>query len=63
MTILALSSNSDDYGVYVGGYRNSYGTPLAFRGTLDERLAFRRKHTVTQGISGARITDAAGNPA
>lgn len=35
----------NDYGVYARGYRNSYGTSLAFRGTLDECLAWRRAHS------------------
>jgi hypothetical protein len=39
--IVRLSEN--EFGLYVSNYRNSFGTPLYFRGTLEEVLEARKK--------------------
>ncbi len=39
-TIIQFSER--EFGLYVRGYRNEYGTPLYMRGTLKEVLAARR---------------------
>ena len=42
-TIVCLNSENEDYGLYISGYRNpDTGTPLFYRGTLDEILDHRR---------------------
>ena len=41
-SIIALETARDDFGVYASGTRSSFGTPLVFRGTLDECIAFTR---------------------
>lgn len=43
LQIVPLNRDADDYGVYSTGARGPYGTPLVFRGTLDECLAYRRE--------------------
>ena len=41
-TIVCFCPGVDDFGLYVRGYRNEYGTALYARGTLDEILEIRR---------------------
>lgn len=39
--IVCLHAATNDYAVYVSGARGPYGTPLVFRGTLEDCLAHR----------------------
>jgi hypothetical protein len=43
MRYYIVQFSADDFGLYLNGYRNDFGTPLYFRGTLDQVLAERAK--------------------
>lgn len=34
--VVRLSNDSDDYGLYVNGQRNTFGTTMVCRGTLEQ---------------------------
>ena len=34
--------SADEFGVYVRGFRNSFGTPLYFRGSFEDVIAVTR---------------------
>ncbi len=48
INIVPLSNSADDYGLYITGHVNDFGTPLHTRGTLDEVLSARAELTATR---------------
>jgi hypothetical protein len=40
--IICFNSDLNDFGLYAQGHRNAFGTPLIFRGTLEEVLEVRK---------------------
>ncbi len=45
--VTPLNADADDFAVYNSDERGEFGTPLVFRGTLDECLAARREQEAT----------------
>lgn len=43
LIIIPLNSAADDFGVYSTRSRGEFGTPLVFRGTLEECIDYRNR--------------------
>jgi hypothetical protein len=44
LIIIEFERGTDDFGVYHSHLRGEFGTPLVFRGTLDECRLYRSIH-------------------
>lgn len=47
--------SDSESGLYIGGYRNSFGTPLAFRGTDDEIQHWLDTHEIEAKFSAVLV--------
>lgn len=53
--LIRLQRSVDDHGVYVSGWRNGWGTSLAYRGTLDDCQHLNIELRVTGTLAGTLV--------